>query len=93
MSTPDNAWQILTSDAETDVGSYYVTLPADVTHPTRPPNDTFYEEKLKRLDSFENWKKIQPYADPINNTMLTRPLHILHYLIIGYQKYTKFHRL
>ena len=57
MSTPDNAWQILTSDAETDVGSYYVTLPADVTHPTRPPNDTFYEEKLKRLDSFENWKE------------------------------------
>ena len=57
MSTPDNAWKILTSDAETDVGSYYVTLPADVTHPTRPPNDTFYEEKLKRLDSFENWKE------------------------------------
>ena len=57
MSTPDNAWKILTSDAETDVGSYYVTLPADVTHPTRPPDDTFYEEKLKKLDSFENWKE------------------------------------
>ena len=30
MSTPDHAWQILTSDAETDVGSYYVSLPDDI---------------------------------------------------------------
>jgi len=28
MSTPEDAWQILTSDADTDVSSYYVTLPA-----------------------------------------------------------------
>ena len=35
MSTPDHAWQILTSDAETDVGSYYVSLPDDIIHPTR----------------------------------------------------------
>ena len=27
MSTPEDAWQILTSDADTDVSSYYVTLP------------------------------------------------------------------
>ena len=27
MSTPEDAWQILTSDVETDVSSYYVTLP------------------------------------------------------------------
>ena len=27
MSTPDDAWRILTSDVETDVSSYYVTLP------------------------------------------------------------------
>ena len=27
FSTPDNAWQILTSDIETDASSYYVTLP------------------------------------------------------------------
>ena len=31
MSTPEDAWQILTSDTETDVSSYYVTLPTDVT--------------------------------------------------------------
>ena len=31
FSTPDNAWQILTSDARTDVGSYYVSLPDDIS--------------------------------------------------------------
>ena len=31
MSTPDHAWQILSSDTETDVSSYYVTLPTDLT--------------------------------------------------------------
>ena len=33
MSTPDHAWQILTSDAETDVSSYYVSLPDDIFQP------------------------------------------------------------
>jgi dolichyl-diphosphooligosaccharide--protein glycosyltransferase len=39
MSTPDHAWKILTSDTETDMSSYYVTLPTDVLHPTRHSDD------------------------------------------------------
>ena len=34
FSTPDNAWQILTADAETDVSSRYVSLPSDINKPT-----------------------------------------------------------
>ena len=30
MSTPEDAWRILTSDADTDVSSHYVTLPNDI---------------------------------------------------------------
>jgi dolichyl-diphosphooligosaccharide--protein glycosyltransferase len=55
MSTPDNAWQILTSDAETDVGSYYVTLPDDIAYPTRQLDDV-YGVKQKKLDEFKGWK-------------------------------------
>ena len=35
MSTPDNAWKVLTSDSETDVSSYYVTLPTNLAQETR----------------------------------------------------------
>jgi dolichyl-diphosphooligosaccharide--protein glycosyltransferase len=35
MSTPDDAWRILTSDTGTDVRTHYVTLPDDPNHPTR----------------------------------------------------------
>ena len=35
MSTPDNAWKILTSDTETDVSSFYVTLPSNLAQETR----------------------------------------------------------
>ncbi|NWK05512.1 glycosyltransferase family 39 protein [Marine Group I thaumarchaeote] len=55
MSTPEDAWRILTSDVDTDVSSYYVTLPADVTNPTKPTND-IYDEKQNKLDQFKNWK-------------------------------------
>jgi len=55
MSTPENAWRILTSDVDTDVSSYYVTLPADVTNPTTPTDD-IYDEKQNKLDQFKNWK-------------------------------------
>ncbi len=56
MSTPDHAWQILTSDAETDVGSYYVSLPDDIIHPTRQIDDVVYDSKQIKLDGFKGWK-------------------------------------
>jgi dolichyl-diphosphooligosaccharide--protein glycosyltransferase len=56
MSTPDHAWQILMSDTETNVGSYYVTLPSDVLHPTRHSDDVFSETKHK-LQEFSGWKE------------------------------------
>ena len=43
MSTPDNAWQILTSDVETDVGSYYATLP-------------IYDLEVRKLEAFAEWQ-------------------------------------
>ena len=65
MSTPDNAWQILMSDTETDVSSYYVTLPADIACPTRQSSDVcdkgqsqqIYElqSQHSKLDNFESW--------------------------------------
>ena len=60
MSTPENAWQILISDAETNVSSYYVTLPAhgykfhsgiDSVY-----GDTVFDVDLDRLEQFKIWK-------------------------------------
>ena len=53
MSTPDNAWQILISDTETDVSSYYVTLPTDIL--TRH-SDVVYDLKQSKFDEFKVWK-------------------------------------
>jgi len=55
MSTPEDAWRILTADANTDVSSHYVTLPNDVMNPTKP-TDNIYDEKQNKLDQFKNWK-------------------------------------
>ena len=55
MSTPENAWQILISDTETDVSSYYVTLPTDDAHPTAPSNDV-YDAQKNKIESFKTWK-------------------------------------
>ena len=55
MSTPDHAWQILSSDTETDVSSYYVTLPTDLTRPTKHSDDV-YDLKQSKFDEFKNWK-------------------------------------
>ena len=55
MSTPEDAWRILMSDTDTNVGSYYVTLPTDITHPTRP-TDNVYDENQNKLSQFKNWK-------------------------------------
>jgi len=55
MSTPEDAWRILMSDADTNVSSYYVTLPTDITHPTRP-TDGVYDERQNKIESFKIWK-------------------------------------
>jgi len=58
MSTPENAWQILMSDAETNVSSYYVTLPphdykrSDGT----VSGDTVLDIDRERLEQFKIWK-------------------------------------
>ena len=56
MSTPDHAWQILTSDARTDVSSHYVSLPSDITSPTRESDGTLNTDEY-RLEEFNNWKE------------------------------------
>jgi len=55
MSTPEDAWRILTADADTNVSSYYVTLPSDISKPTRQGDD-IYDEKQQKLDDFKKWK-------------------------------------
>ena len=57
MSTPDHAWKILTSDTETDMSSYYVTLPTDVLYPTRHSDDV-YNVNENKLNAFKNWKEL-----------------------------------
>jgi len=56
FSTPDDAWQILVSDTETDVSSYYVTLPSDINKPTRHGDDIIYDKNQEKLDTFKDWK-------------------------------------
>ena len=58
MSTPDQAWQILTTDVETDVSSYYVTLPQ---HDYKRPDgtvsgDTVLDVNREKLEQFKIWK-------------------------------------
>ena len=55
MSTPDHAWHILTSDIETDVSSYYVTLPNDISYPTRHSDDV-YSANENKFDAFKMWE-------------------------------------
>ena len=56
FSTPDNAWQILTSDTKTDVSSYYITLPSDINKPTKHGDGIIYDKNQEKLDAFKNWK-------------------------------------
>jgi dolichyl-diphosphooligosaccharide--protein glycosyltransferase len=55
MSTPENAWHILTSDTETNLSSYYVTLPNNIIQPTRHSSDA-YDESQNKSDLFKIWK-------------------------------------
>ena len=65
MSTPEDAWQILMSGANTDVGSYFVTLPAEIMDQSQDPDVEGSHVpqalaplalKVKKLDVFEEWK-------------------------------------
>jgi len=55
FSTPDNAWQILTSDTETDASSYYVTVPSDINKPTRQGDGVGFDKNQDKFDAFERW--------------------------------------
>ena len=62
MSTPENAWQILISDVETNVSSYYVTLPAH-GYKLHSGIDSVYGDAvldvdLDRLEQFKIWKDV-----------------------------------
>ena len=68
MSTPEDAWQILTSDVETNVDSYYVTLPA---HDYKRSDgtisvDAVFDVDQAKLEQFKIWKDFegQPGYDP-----------------------------
>jgi len=63
MSTPEDAWRILTSDVETNASSHYVTLPTDIMYPTKPVDDIF-DEYQHKLQVFKLWKDgvVEPEA-------------------------------
>jgi len=66
MSTPEDAWRILTADTDTNVSSHYVTLPSNISTPTRQ-GDNIYDEKQQKLDAFKEWKDdptIEKIYDP-----------------------------
>jgi len=67
MSTPENAWQILMSDVETDVSSYYVTLPHYGNKSWNSiQEDAVLDLDLDILEQFKFWKDFdgQPGYDP-----------------------------
>ena len=56
MSTPDHAWQILTSDAKTDMSPYYASLPDDISRPTQN-SDGVYNIDQSKFTNFKSWKE------------------------------------
>jgi len=64
MSTPEDAWQILTSDVKTDVGSHYITTPNDITYATRHI-DEVYDIEVRKLDLFAAWQIEDPNGNGI----------------------------
>ena len=56
MSTPDHAWQILTSDTRTDMSSHYASLPDDISRPTQN-SDSVYDINQSKLTSFKSWNE------------------------------------
>jgi len=66
MSTPEDAWRILMSDADTNVSSYYVTLPGDVTNPTQHSDDV-YDLEVGKLETFAEWQMGDTNGNGITN--------------------------
>jgi len=67
MSTPENAWQILMSDVETDASSYYVTLPHYGNKSWNSiQEDAVLDLDLDILEQFKFWTDFdgQPGYDP-----------------------------
>jgi dolichyl-diphosphooligosaccharide--protein glycosyltransferase len=58
MSTPENAWQILISDVETNVSSYYVTLPGHdyKRNDGNVSGDAVLDVDRDRFEQFKIWK-------------------------------------
>jgi len=52
FSTPDNAWRILASDTETDVSSYYGTLPVTASASV----DGVFDIEQEKFDGYKGWK-------------------------------------
>ena len=57
MSTPHNAWKILTTNAETDASQYFITLPAHLQQGEVRPRDDVYTLEQWKFDTFKNWKE------------------------------------
>jgi len=67
MSTPEDAWRILTADADTNVSSHYVTLPSHSYKGWQDKQgDTVLDIDQDRLEEFQIWKEFegQPGYDP-----------------------------
>ena len=64
FSTPDNAWQILTNNTETDMSSYYVTLPVTASVSV----DGVFDIEQEKFTSFKDWNddsSLEKTYDPV----------------------------
>jgi dolichyl-diphosphooligosaccharide--protein glycosyltransferase len=64
FSTPDNAWQILTNNTETDMSSYYVTLPVTASVSV----DGVFDIEQEKFTSFKGWNddsSLEKTYDPV----------------------------
>ena len=64
FSTPDNAWQILTNNTETDISSYYVTLPVTASVSV----DGVFDIEQEKFTSFKDWNddsSLEKTYDPV----------------------------
>jgi len=77
MSTPEDAWQILTSDTKTDVSSHYITSPANTLYPTRQQEGTWNED-IHKIEEFKGWKE-QDWSEksPKNITTSAEAEHVV----------------
>jgi len=77
MSTPEDAWQILTSDTKTDVSSHYITSPANTLYPTRQQEGTWNED-IHKIEEFKQWKE-QDWSEknPRNITTSAEAEHVV----------------